>query len=56
MKLHLLDWWFKRKAKMLDDEWKEAISYAYKHYNGKELQDFIKRIEENDDKRAGKKV
>lgn len=35
-------------AKRHDTEWKEAVKYAYEHYSGKELEDFLQIIDDID--------
>jgi len=48
---HLLSWMARRK----DREWKEATDYAYRHFQGQELQDFLRLINDIDDGRPAEK-
>jgi len=43
-------------ARRKDKEWKEATNYAYRHFKGQELQDFLQIINDIDDEKpVGKK-
>jgi len=50
--MKLLDNLFRLIARRQDDEWKAAVDYGYKHFHGKELEKFLRIVDDVDDERV----
>lgn len=49
--MRILDNFLRKAARRQDDEWKQAVDYGFKHFQGKELEKFLRIVDNVDEER-----